>query len=64
MADPENQDADETDRQYLENMVELDEYKKMTEVLKSAIRPLVEIDEDRVRQIVKEELKRLFGTLA
>ena len=58
MADSENQDA--TDRQY----VELDEYKKMTEVLKSAIRPLVEIDEDRVRQIVKEELKRLFGTLA
>ena len=39
MADSENQDADETDRQYLENMVELDEYKKMTEVLKSAIRP-------------------------
>ena len=64
MADSENQDADETDRQYLENMVELDEYKKMTEVLKSAIRPLVEIDEDRIRKIVKEELKRLFGTLA
>jgi hypothetical protein len=58
MADSENQDA--TDRQY----VELDEYKKMTEVLKSAIRPLVEIDEDRIRKIVKEELKRLFGTLA
>ena len=64
MADSENQNADETDRQYLENMVELDEYKKMTEVLKSAIRPLVEIDEDRIRKIVKEELKRLFGTLA
>ena len=57
MADSENQDA--TDRQY----VELDEYKKMTEVLKSAIRPLVEIDEDRIRKIVKEELKILFGTL-
>ena len=64
MADSENQNADKTDRQYLENMVELDEYKKMTEVLKSAIRPLVEIDEDRIRKIVKEELKRLFGTLA
>ena len=64
MADSENQNADETDRQYLENMVELDEYKKMTEVLKSAIRPLVEIDEDRIRKIVKEELKSLFGTLA
>ena len=64
MADSENQNADETDRQYLENMVELDEYKKMTEGLKSAIRPLVEIDEDRIRKIVKEELKRLFGTLA
>jgi len=62
MADSENQDA--TDRQYVELEDQLDEYKKMTEVLKSAIRPLVEIDEDRIRKIVKEELKRLFGTLA
>ena len=62
MADSENQD--QTDRQYVELEDQLDEYKKMTEVLKSAIRPLVEIDEDRIRKIVKEELKRLFGTLA
>tara|TARA_R110000737_G_scaffold349264_1_gene385044 strand:- start:229 stop:423 length:195 start_codon:yes stop_codon:yes gene_type:complete len=63
MADSENQDTDEADRQYVELEDQLNEYKKMTEVLKSAIRPLVEIDEDRIRKIVKEELKILFGTL-